>query len=423
MPQTIGFLAVLLLVGGLGSWSVGTEIAGAVVVPGIIKSEANQQVVEHPDGGVVGSIFARDGDHVKAGEILVRFENTYLQGELAIVEKQLFEILLRKARLEAEQNGTETIEYPNEDIETFNLDPDFVSTKVAEQEDLFQVRKASLAQELAQLREQRDQISNRILGINAQKQALQQQLEIVLRELADQETLREKGLVTVSRLLDLQKQKAQLEGNIGRLLADSAAAKSRISELDLESLRLTDRRREAAIKELGDLGYREIELTERRISLQEKLERLDVRSPVDGIVFGSRVTTLQSVIQPAEPMMYIVPNNQPLVISARVEPTDIDQIYEGQNVLLKFPTFDQRITPDIPGYVERISADTLDDDNTGTKYYEAILRPDNDILKNVEGISLQPGMPVEAFIKTGERTPLSYLTKPLVIYFDRAFKQ
>jgi len=421
-PLFIGFLTVLALLGGLGAWSVGVQIAGAVVATGIVQVENERQVVQHPDGGVVGEILARDGDAVEAGDVLIRLDGTFLRSELAIVEGQIAEIFGRRARLEAERDAADVLTFG--DLPEFLLiSNDAIVEQTEGQRELFKARAVSLRQEKDQLSQQQQQVARQIEGIEAQLEALELQLSIVERELADLQSLFDQGLIPVRRVLELQREQAQLKGEIGRLIAAIAESETRISELEMESLRLVERRREEAITELRDLQLSENELAERRISLLERLSRLDVRAPVSGLVFGSRVMAVRSVVQAAEPMLYIVPGDQPLHVSARIEPIDIEQVYPGQDVALIFSTFNLRTMPEVPGVVRRVSADAEMDDTTGLTFYEAIVEPDSAALANLPDVDLLPGMPTEVFLKTEDRTPLSYLTQPLTVYFKRAFRE
>ncbi|MDU8943114.1 HlyD family type I secretion periplasmic adaptor subunit [Ovoidimarina sediminis] len=422
LPLTIGFAAIALMVGGIGAWSVGTQIAGAVVARGIVEVEAERQVVQHPDGGVVGQIIARDGDRVATGDILVRLDDTFLLSELATVEAQLLEIHGRSARLAAERDAAESLEITEiPDYRTLS-EPQVVD-QIAGQISLFEARKVSLAQELEQLGEQRVQIDKQVEGAEAQLTALDRQLEIVSSERENLEGLLAQGLVQANRVLELLREEARLQGEIGALTANVAEARTRQSELAIQALRLTDGRREQAITELRDLLYSEIELKERRVSLVEQLNRLDVRAPLAGTVFDSKVLTVGAVVRPADPMMFIVPGDQPLQVSARIDPIDVDQVFPGQPVSLMFTTFSRRTTPEIAGEVVRVSADAVTDQATGETYYEAVVSPDADAVAALPDITLLPGMPVEAFLKTEDRTPLAYLTHPLTVYFTRAFRE
>ncbi|ARE41652.1 Type I secretion membrane fusion protein, HlyD family [Rhodovulum sp. P5] len=422
VPLIVGVLAILFLVGGLGAWGLFTQIAGAVVAPGVVEVESERQVVQHPDGGVVGEILAKDGDTVAAGDVVLRLDGTFLRSELAIVERQLLEIEARKGRLIAERDGADSVTFPPLDAFA-HLDEAWVQGQIDGQVSLFEARKVALAQELEQLTEQTHQIENQIEGTNAQITALEKQLALVERELQDKETLYAQNLVPVGQVLALQREQAGLEGDIGRLTSQVAELRARISELAVQALRLHEQRREEAISRLRDLQYSEIELEERRLSLIERLSRLDVRSPADGVVFGSKIFAVRSVVQPAEPMMYVVPGGQALQISARIDPVHVDEVYAGQDVTLKLTTYDARTTPDVPGKVLRVSADALQDEATRETYFEAVILADTSVLADIPEVQLLPGMPVEAFLRTRERTPLSYLLRPLTVYFQRAFRE
>lgn len=421
-PLALGFLSIAMLLSGLGAWSVGTEIAGAVVAPGIVQVQSERQVIQHPDGGVVGEILARDGDSVAAGEVLLRLDGTFLLSELAIVEHQLAEIFARTARLTAERDGAETPDFAGwPDLET--VDAAVMDELTLGQTNLFLARRSSLAQELRQLAEQRAQIERQIEGMEAQRLALGLQRDLLGAELADLAALLDRGLIEGTRLSALQREDARLMGEMGHLAAMVAEAQTRMSGVAIEALRVADRRREEAITRLRDLGAGVIELQERRLSLRERIARLDVRAPVAGVVFASRVVAERSVVQPAEPMMYIVPGDRPLQVSARIDPADVDQVHPGQGVALMFTTFDARTTPEVPGIVQRVSADAETDAVTGLTYYQAVILPDTATLASLTDLALIPGMPVETFLRTGDRTPLSYLTQPLRIYFQRAFRE
>jgi HlyD family type I secretion membrane fusion protein len=421
LPLSLGFTSVFLLVGGIGVWSVQTQIAGAVVAAGKVQVESRSQVIQHQEGGVVGEILATDGDKVSAGDVLMRLDGTFLNSELAIIEQQLVEIFARRARLEAERDDADDFSF--EDPPAFIIvEIITVEEQLAGQKNLFEARKSSLVRELEQLSEQQTQIERQIEGIEAQQVSFERQFELIEQELEDVESLFAKGLVEATRVLALQREQARLEGEIGRLISSIAESAVRISTISTEALRITDARRETAITELRDIQLSEMELMERRLSLIERLSRLDIRAPVNGIVFDSRVLAAQAVISPAEPITFIVPGDQPLQVSARIDPNDIEQVYPGQDVRLMFTTFSRRTTPEVEGKVVRVAADTQIDEVTGLSYYEAIMLPDAQVLASLENVELLPGMPVQAFLKTEDRTPLSYLTQPLTVYFQRAFR-
>lgn len=421
-PLLFGYATIALLLGGLGAWSVGTEIAGAVVATGTVRVESERQVIQHPEGGVVGEILARDGMTVLAGDPLIRLDDTFILSELAVVERQLLELRARKRRLAAERDGKTSLDI-SDPHRSERLDPGWVDDQLRSQEALFQARFRSHTQELEQLQEQQTQIDQQILGVEAQLTALQRQRDIIAGERTDLEGLLKQGLIPAARVLDLKREEARLEGELGRLAAVVAEARTQQSGLRIEALRIAETRREDAISTLGDLRFNEIELEERRLGLVEQLNRLDLRAPVDGVVFGSRIFALGAVIRPADPVMYVVPGQQPLQVSARIETSDIDQVFADQPVTLVFSAFNMRTTPEIAGRVLRVSADAVTDNATGKTFYEAVIAPDAEAISAVPGLDLKPGMPVEAFLKTEARRPLAYLTQPLAVYFSRAFRE
>ncbi|MBO9447515.1 HlyD family type I secretion periplasmic adaptor subunit [Ruegeria sp. R14_0] len=422
IPALVGFLALGILVGGLGLWAVKTRLAGAIVSQGIIEVESNRQVIEHPDGGVVGEIYVRDGDAVSNGDLLLRLDDTFLSSEKTIVEAQLFELLARRARLEAERDGAdaESLAIQLAEIQQQeNIDPDLI----AGQQRLFEARLNTLNQQTEQLSKQTIQIESEIAGTEAQLVSLRRQVELIQEELEDQQSLFQRGLTQASRVSALLREEASLTGDIGRLEAAVARLKGQISGTEIAIVELEATRREEAISTLRDIQSQISELAERRLSLDTRLSRLDIRAPVSGTVYGSQVFALQSVIQPAEPMMYLVPQDTPLLVAARVDAIHVDQLHVGQPVLLRFPAFNQRETPEIDGQVITVSADTFTDDNTGQTFYRAEVVPQEGQVERLNGQELLPGMPVETLIKTDERTPLSYLVKPLADYFNRAFRE
>jgi len=422
MPLTLGFLALFLLVGGVGYWSVRVEIAGAVISSGMIRVESNRQVVQHPTGGVVGKINVKEGDVIEAGDVLVRLDDVNLRSELSILESQLFEIMARKGRLVAERDGADRPVFEPA-FEPLDLPESEQKKLIDGQLRLFQARRDSLEKEAEQLAERTVQIGSQVSGTEAQLEAYKIQVGLVRQELKDQQALLEKGLTRAAQITTLQRKEASLLGDIGNLQASIAQFAGMITEIEVQILKLQVTRREEAITTLRDLQFREIELVERRLSTLATMSRLDIKAPVSGVVYGNQVFALQSVIQPADPIMYIIPQNSSLVINARIEAIHIDQISVGQEAALRFSAFDQRTTPEVIGHVTKVSPDVFQDENTGVGYYQVELLPDDGEIAKLGDIRLLPGMPVEAYIRTEPRTPLQYLVKPLTDYFNKAFRE
>lgn len=418
----LGMVGIFLLFGGFGAWAAMTKIAGAVVASGQVEVERHRQVVQHPDGGVVDEILVREGQEVEAGEVLVRLDGSLLLTERAIVEGQYFELLARRGRLEAERDDTPGISFPEELVE-MSADRAELRSLMEGQQRLFIARRDTLEQSVEQLGTQSHQVASQIEGIDAQIQAVQDQRGFIEKELVDQRSLLDKGLAQQTRVLALEREAASLDGRLGEMAAARAEAETKRTEIDIVRLQKLSERREGAESELRDLGYRELELAERRRSLSDQISRLDIRAPASGLVYEMKVTTPRSVIRPADPIMYIIPQDRPLVISAQVAPINVDEIRIGQSVTLRFAAFSSRTTPEIDGQVSRISADAVVDEATQMPYYrtEVTLLPEE--VEKLGDLELLPGMPVEVFIRTGDRSPMAYLMKPLTDYFVRAFRE
>ena len=423
VPMLVGFTGLAILLGGFGVWATQTQIAGAIIASGRIEVDQNRQIVQHPEGGVVVEIGVQEGDSVEAGELLLQLDVAQLRTSLAIVESQLYELMARRGRLEAERDDLDIIVY-DEELMTVSAERPQVKELIRGQQNLFDARGDTIASTREQLAERIAQTRNQIVGIEAQEASLGRQLALIEQELAAQQSLLDRGLAQASGVLSLQRQAASLEGELGELAASKAQAEQRITEVQIESLRLGTDRREEAITQLRDLRTRELELIEQRQGLLPDIDRMEIRAPVSGIVYNMRVQTLRSVIRPADPVLFLIPQDRPLVIAARVDPIHIDQIVTGQAVNLRFSALDQRTTPELVGQVALVSADSFEDETLGSSFYRAeiVLNP-GEVEKLPDGQVLIPGMPVEAFIRTDERSPLTYLIKPMMDYFNRAFRE
>jgi HlyD family secretion protein len=421
-PMMIGVLTLVALVGGFGSWSVFSSISGAVVTSGQIEVEQQRQVVQHPDGGVVEEIMAKDGQKVESGDVLIRLDGGTLRSELAIVEGQLFEMLAQRERLETERDDKLTLEFDGELAEVAAVRPE-VQDLLQGQQNLFKSRADTYARQGDQLGKRIGQIDAQVTGIDAQIAALSTQQGLIERELADQQELLKKGLAQASRVLALEREQAGQLGQVGELTSARAQADGRKTEIELEILRLASARREEANTQLRDMGAQALELAERRRVLTERIMRLEIRAPVSGIVLGMQVTTPRSVIRPADPVLYLIPQDRPLVIAAQVSPIHVDEVRVGQPVKLLFPAFSSRTTPELKGHITLVSADALTDQRTQATFFRAEIQLDPGEAEKLGEVTLLPGMPVEAFIQTDMRSPMAYLLKPFKDYFTRAFRE
>ncbi|MEM7188475.1 MAG: HlyD family type I secretion periplasmic adaptor subunit [Pseudomonadota bacterium] len=417
-----GLICVLILGGGFGGWAATASLAGAVIAMGQLRVESNRQVVQHPDGGVVEAIAARDGDVVEAGAVVIRLEATQLQSELNALESQLFEIMARRGRLEATIGGEPEITFDEELTDRAAIDAD-IGSLMNGQKALFEAQIDSRTAEVAILGERKLQLQDQITGTEAQLASVETQSELIVEELVDVRELVNKGLAPKARLLALLREQSNLKGESGRLLAQAAELKGRISEIEIQQSQMDTTMIEEANAESRELGFREFELGERRRALQQRLSRLEIRAPRAGTIIDSTVHALGSVIRSAEPIMYVIPSDAALVIDGRVEPTDIDLMYVGQEAVLRFSSLNARTTPELFGEIVQVAPDVVVDEQTGLSFYRIEVKMRDGEIAKLEDQELIAGMPVEVYVQTGERTPIAYLMKPITDYFNRAWRE
>jgi HlyD family secretion protein len=417
----VGCAVVAFLAIGLGGWASTAEISGALIAQGSLVVDSNVKKVQHPTGGVVGELRVRDGDRVKAGDILIRLDETVMRANLAIVTKGLTELYARKARLSAERDGAETVELPRE-LAGRAGDED-VQEAMASERRLFELRRSARLGQKNQLQERVKQLREQITGLVAQQDAKSQEMSFIAKELEGVRDLWAKNLVQLNRLTSLEREEARLQGERGQLIAAAAEAKGKIAETELQILQVDQQATSDVAKELRETDSKIGEYVERKVTAEDQLKRTDIRAPQDGVVFQSTANTVGGVVTAGDPIMLIVPESDNLLVEAKVEPRDIDQVQTGQPVVLRFSAFNMRTTPEINGTVMRVGADTTTDQRTGQSYYLVRIAMTVDEIKRLGDVKLTPGMPVEAFIQTGERTMLAYLVKPLQDQLMRAFRE
>ena len=417
----VGSIVVAVLAVGLGGWASTAEISGALIAPGSVVVDSNVKKVQHPTGGVVGEVRARDGDHVKAGDILVRLDETVTRANLAIVSKGLIELYARKARLAAERDGAETVATPKE-LADKTGDAD-VQEALASERKLFELRRTARLGQKQQLRQRITQLQEEIGGLQAQQDAKSKETELIEQELGGMRELWKKNLIPLDKLTALERESERLQGERGQLIASAAQAKGKIAETELQILQVDQDLSSDVAKELRETDGKIGEYVERKVAAEDQLRRTDIRAPQDGVVFQSTANTVGGVIAAGDTIMLIVPETDKLLVEAKVDPKDIDKVEFGQPVLLRFSAFNIRTTPEITGTVARIAADTTTDQRTGQTYYLVRIAMAPEQIARLGDVKLTPGMPVEAFIQTGQRTMLSYLIKPLHDQLMRAFRE
>jgi HlyD family secretion protein len=413
--------SVFFLVGGLGGWAAVTELSGAVVAPGSVVVDSHVKKVQHPSGGVVGEILARDGDRVRAGDVVVRLDETVAKANLSMVAKSLDELFARQARLEAERDGLAAIVFPAGLID--RMAETEVAGLLEGEQRLFANRREARSGQKAQLQERISQLQEQIDGLNLQAQAKADEIKLIQDELTGVQELWKKNLVPITRVTALRREETRLRGERGQLISSVAQAKGRISETALQILQIEQDLRSEVSKELREGQAKISELVERKVAAEDQLRRIDLRAPQDGVVHQSTVHTVGGVINAGEPLMLIVPEADELSIEVKVSPQDIDQLAPGQETVLRLSAFNQRTTPELKGKVSLIAADLVVDQRTGAQHYPVRIAFADGERERLGASKLVPGMPVESFIQTHSRTVFSYLTKPLSDNLTRAFRE
>jgi HlyD family secretion protein len=417
----VGLTVVVLLAGGLGGWASTAEISGALIAPGSIVVESSVKKVQHPTGGVVGELRAHDGDLVKAGDIVVRLDDTVTKANLAIVTKNLDGLLARAARLQAEQQGLDKVVFPASLVDRAN-DPD-VKNVMASEAKLFEVRTTGRAGQKAQLHERITQLNEEVAGLLAQQQAKDQEIALVTKELVGVRGLYDQHLVQISRLSTLERDAARLTGERAQYIASRAQARGKITETELQIIQVDKDMVSDVSKDLRETNDKIGEYVERKVTAEDQLRRVDIRAPQDGMVEQSTVHTVGGVITAGDAIMLIVPQADDLQVEARVNPQDIDKLQVGEKTLLRLSALNQRTTPELNGAVIRVSPDVTIDQRTGQSYYTIRVSMPPEEVARLGEVKLIPGMPVEAFVQTGDRTMLAYLIKPLHDQLMRAFRE
>ena len=414
----MGIILTILLIGGVGGWMATAKISGAVIAPGTIVVDENLKLVQHRDGGIISEIAVREGERVEAGQVLVRLDDVQTRVELSIAETQTLELTGRRARLIAERDGLEDIVFPAGLGET----PEGQEFMAGERR-LFHGRVASRESQKQQLGLGITQIGGEIAGLESQLLAKTEEIALVDTENTRTEALSERGLIETGRIHTIRREAIRLRGELGEIEAQLGRAHTRISEIRLQILSIDQIAQTEAQRELGDVEARLQELVERVAATQDRLSRTDIRAPISGTINELHIHTLGGIITPAQILMTIVPSGAPLKVAIRVSPMNVEQVTVGLTARLRFSAFNQRTTPEIVGEVVHVSPATTEDPATGERYFQGYVELSTEELEKLGDNALLPGMPVEVFVKTEDRTVASYLARPIMDQFNRAFRE
>ena len=416
----MGLITIGLLVLGLILLSAIIGTQGAVVGGGEVTVESRVKKIAHPTGGVIAAVNVREGQKVKKGDILIRLDDTVSGASASAIGDTFEQLTAAAARLAAERDGADKVTFPPALTEK---PTPAKKAAMEEAEHLFTLRRQANQNELAQINERVRQTQQEINSLEAQRSAARKQVALVKPELEGLRSLRERQLVTVNRLNQIERTAVDLQGSVASFGAQIAQARARIAELRQSGLQLTQNARTQAGIELVDVQTRLNDSKVRSASASDAYSRSLVRAPYDGVVDKMAYTTVGGVIPPLETIMEIVPTQDALTIEAKVSPYDIDQLSIGQHATLRFSAFSAQTTPQLNGKLEHISAERVNDERTGQSWYKVRVDVSEKERKRLGDLKLIPGMPVEVFIQTRERSLLSYITKPLRDQFSRAFRE
>ncbi len=415
----IASLLAVLLIGGAGGWAATAKLAGAVISQGVVIVDQKVKSIQHRDGGIVSDIAVVEGDRVEKGQILLRLDDAQTKAERLIVKAQLVELTARYARLQAEREGDDAITFPVGFLESDPAAPEIAQGAVR----LFEGLRAGRESQQAQLRLGMEQIAAEIVGLEGQLSAKRAEIELVEAEFTKIKDLADRQLVEATRVYSTDRERVRLRGELGEIDAAIARARTRSSEISLQILSIDETSRTDAQREIGTLETRLSELRERATAIDDRLTRTDIRAPISGTVNELNVHTVGGVITPAEVLVTIVPELAKLKVEVRLPPVSIEQVSEGQIARLRFPAFNQRTTPELVSEVTYVAPATTRDNKTGEEYYLGYVEIPAGELSKLGDSSLLPGMPVEVFISTDERTVVSYLARPVLDQFSRAFRE
>ncbi|MFM7085218.1 MAG: HlyD family type I secretion periplasmic adaptor subunit [Hyphomicrobium sp.] len=419
----VGSTVSALMVFGMGGWAATSEISGAVIAGGTVEVLSDVKKVQHLTGGVVAEIFVKEGQNVKQGQTLIRLDETVTRANLAMVEKSLYELKASRARLLAERDDVSEIDFPV-DLKEKASEPSVADILKSESR-LFELRRTARNGNKSQLQERISQLEQEVAGYDAQILSTDDQEKFITQELSAAHELYQKDLIPLSKISSLEREAARLKGDKGRFIAAIAQTKGRISETKVQILQLDRDMNSEVAKELRETDAKIGEMEERRTAAQYQLDHIMVEAPQDGVVHQLDFKTVGGVIQPGALIMEIVPVNDQLVVSARISPTDVDQLHVGADARMRLSAFNQRTTPELTGSLKFISADITTDQRTGVSYYKVRVAFDEGELDKLtnKGLTVVPGMPVEVYIHTQTRTVASLLVKPFQDQMSRAFRQ
>lgn len=413
-----------LVLGGFGSfvlWASLAPLDKGVPMSGTVTVETNRKAVQHESGGTVEAILVKEGDVVKAGDVLVRMNGVHATAEAEMSREQYFTARAAEARLLAERDGVKSIAFPAE-LDEHRDDPR-IAKNIALQEQLFSSRRAAIQNELASIDENIAGLNIQNSGLGASLHNKQQQLKFVREQLESLRDLARDGFVPRNRQLDSEQSYAQISGLISQDIGNLGRGTRQVAELRLKRQQRMEEYQKEVRSQLAEVQKEAASLANRLSGLDHDLNNVQIRAPVDGTIIGLNVFTQGAVVGPGFRLMDVVPGDDLLVVEGRLPVHLIDKVHTELDVELIFSAFNQNRTPHIPGVVTQVSADRLVDERSGEPYYKLLARATPEGMQKIGNLKVRAGMPVDLFVKTGERTMMNYLLKPIIDHFKMSMTE
>ncbi|WP_244426693.1 HlyD family type I secretion periplasmic adaptor subunit [Sinorhizobium sojae] len=420
-PARIGLGIVVLTFGVLGGWTALARLDSAVIASGTVMVETDRKAIQHLAGGIVREVLVSPNAHVSEGEVLVRLDPTEARAEGEIARSAVFSLLAEKARLQAELDGADMVTFPRELTRAANAP--LAQRAMQDQLRLFLKRRLARTNDVSILQERIAQSEQRIEALESQHEAVRLQIESVTEEHDKLAPLAGKGIIPVTRLIELKRRQAELQGQLGAFVADMAGERHTISEARLQIEQVGRKAFEEVSAQLAETSAKLADAGEKLHVADDVLNRTEIRAPRSGRVVGFNVHTIGAVVRPGETLMEIVPDDDTLIVSAKMSTVDINNVVEGLPAEIRLPSFKARSTPIAIGEVKAVAADALHDEVTREPYYELKVSVQVSNFPEEVRAKLRPGMPAEVIVATGERTVLSYLTQPLTDAFRLGMRE
>ena len=420
-PILFGTVVLVGFVGGFGGWAATAPLEGAAIAPGIVVASGQNNTIQHLEGGIIDAVLVREGEVVEQGQELIRLQRTAAEASRDLLQKSLFALEARVERMQAERDGKEELVF-SEELRQAAADFD-LENDLEEQRREFGTRVLRLGNDRAILDQRIAALEEQIQGYEVQLASTREQIEVLGDDIERKKTLLDRQLTNRSEYNALRRNREELRGRIGELTAQMGAARTSIVEAEEQKARLVTQRAEQAATELNEARRQIADVRERLRAADDVLDRIVVRAPASGIVVNIAKRTPGAVIQRGEDLMTILPRDSELIVEARLLPIDVDVVRVGQAASLRFSALNQRTTPEVPATVSFVSSDALTDPQSRESYYTIRLKITDDLPDTVRPEQIFPGMPVETYVKTGDRTFLEYMVKPIQDSFSKAFRE